>query len=77
MRSRGLFAFQMFRSPTCGPLGVVRRQMCPAGTTQAWPEHGRIVKDSLGARAEGSDAVLEIAWYNGDVAWIPESEGAV
>lgn len=51
--------------------------MCPAGTVHAWPEHGLIVNDSLGMRAEGSDAVLEMDWYSCDVAWIPEFGGAV
>lgn len=42
--------------------------MWPAGTTHAWAEHGLIVNDSFGIRAEGLDAVSEIERYTCEVA---------
>ena len=41
----------MFKSPTCGPSGVERRTIWPAGTVQALAERMGIMNDSMSVRA--------------------------
>ena len=52
-RSLGLVAFQIFKSPTCGPSGVVMRQTWPAGTIHAFPERMGRMNDSVRLRECG------------------------
>jgi hypothetical protein len=60
-RSRGSRAFQMFRSPTCGPSGVTMRHTLPAGMVQARPERMGSVKLCVRRRAPAVEAVAAMA----------------
>lgn len=46
----------MFRSPTCGPSGVERRRIEPAGTVHEYPLRGGMVWEWVRVR-EGFEAM--------------------
>ena len=43
----------VLRSPTCGPEGVERRNMQPAGTWKALPERGGMVYENFSDKEDG------------------------
>jgi hypothetical protein len=51
----------MFRSPTWGPEGVERRKREPAGTCQARPERGGMVRSRVVVMSAG--VRLRSFWY--------------
>lgn len=67
----------MFKSPTCGPLGVAILHICPARTVQACPERRRIVVLYSNLRLPGMFADSAIRVYKGREAWTGESAGAL
>ena len=60
----------MLRSPTWGPSGVERRKRLPAGTCQARPERGGMVRERVVVTSSG---VRERSfWYSAFGGWSGE-----
>ena len=57
----------MFRSPTCGPWGVDRRKREPAGTRQARPERGGMVRSRVVVTSAG--VRVRSFWYKDFGGW--------